>query len=137
MSPSARTWAASMYPWTWLVTVLSVTDTPTDAPMPEPPNDPASANAPAAARISDSSVAVMVTGPLLVNTPSPSSLLSLIYPAVVLTMVLPEPAPAPLALMPPLADPATATPMVRARISGSDWASISTPPALVTPEFSI
>ena len=110
---------------------LRVTDTPREPDVDPPPNSPAMARVPATARMFDVSFAETVIPPLLAVIPI-RSLTPWIKASVVLSISLPDPAPAP-ANFPPVDGPsAAATPIVHARMSGDAVAVTTMPPALTS-----
>ena len=106
----------SMVASTVLVIRLVAAERPADtAAPPKPPPTTAAATPPASALMVDSSTALSVT-PLMARTPLVSPRLLLTYAVTVLVITLPEPAPAaaPAAPPTPLADTATAPPILSA-----------------------
>ena len=110
---------------------LRVTDTPREPDVDPPPNSPAMARVPATARMFDVSSAETVIPPSLAVIPF-GPLTSRMKASVVLSISLPDPAPAP-ANFPPVDGPsAAATPIVHARMSGDAVAVTTMPPALTS-----
>ena len=116
---------------TFCVISLRVTDTPREPDVDPPPNSPATARVPATARMFDVSSAETVIPPSLAVIPI-RSLTPWIKASVLLTISLPDPAPAP-ANFPPVEGPsAAATPIVHARMSGDAVAVTTMSPALTS-----